>query len=53
MATIATEPPLQPEGSESFMMTLYNKQSGCKGGSESALQAMKLMGVNFGVLLER
>jgi hypothetical protein len=44
--------PLQAEGSESFTMALYNKQSSCNGGLESALQAMKLMGVDFGVLLE-
>jgi hypothetical protein len=46
------EPPLQAEGSGLFTMASYNIQSGCNGGLESALQAMKLMGVNFGVLLE-
>jgi hypothetical protein len=52
MATIAMEPPLWAEGSESFTMASYNIQSGCNGGLESTLQAMKLMGVNFGILLE-
>jgi hypothetical protein len=33
-------------------MASYNVQSGCNGGLESALRAMKLMGVDFGVLLE-
>ncbi len=46
------EPPLQAEGSGLFTMASYNIQSGRNGGLESALQAMKLMGVNFGVLLE-
>jgi hypothetical protein len=46
------EPPSRAKGSGSFTMALYNIQSGCNGGLESALQAMKLMGVNFGVLLE-
>jgi hypothetical protein len=52
MAIIVMELLLQGEGSESFMMALYNIQSSCNGGLESALQAMKLMGVNFGILLE-
>jgi hypothetical protein len=46
------EPPLQAEGNRSFTMASYNIQSGHNGGLESALQAMKLMGVDFGVLLE-
>jgi hypothetical protein len=33
-------------------MASYNIRSGCNGGLESALQAMKLMGVNFGILVE-
>jgi hypothetical protein len=52
MATIGMEPPLQAEGSESFTMALYNIQRGCNDGLESALRVMKLMGVNFGILLE-
>ncbi len=47
------EPPLQAEGSGLFTMASHNIQSGCNGGLESALQAMKLMGVNFGVSLEK
>jgi hypothetical protein len=34
------------------MVASYNIQSGCNGGLESALQAMKQMGVDCGVLLE-
>ncbi len=52
MATIATEPPSGAEGSGSFTIALYNIQSGHNGGLESALQAMKLMGVDCGVFLE-
>jgi hypothetical protein len=46
------EPPLQAEGSGSFMIALYNIQNGCNVGLNSALQAMKLMGVDCGVFLE-
>jgi hypothetical protein len=46
------EPPLRAEGSGLFTMALYNIRSGRNGGLESALQAMKLMGVDLGVLLE-
>jgi hypothetical protein len=46
------EPPSRAEGSGSFMTASYNIRSGCNGGFESALQAMKLMGVDFGVLSE-
>jgi hypothetical protein len=46
------EPPSQAEGSGLFTMASYNIRSGCNGGLESALQEMKLMGVNFGILLE-
>jgi hypothetical protein len=46
------EPPLQAEGSGLFTMASYNIQSGCNGGLESALQVMKLMEVDFGILLE-
>jgi hypothetical protein len=46
------ELPSQAEASESFTMASYNIQTGCKDGLESALQAMKLMGVDFGVILE-
>ncbi len=52
MVTTAAEPPLQAEGSGLFTVASYNIQSGCNGGLESALQAMKLMGVDCGVLLE-
>ena len=52
MALIAMEPPSQAEGSGSFTMASYNIRSGRNGGLESALQVMKLMGVNFGVVLE-
>jgi hypothetical protein len=45
--------PLRAEGSGLFTMALYNIRSGCNAGLESALQAMKLMGVDFGVLLEK
>jgi hypothetical protein len=46
------EPPSQAEGSGLFMMASYNIRSGHNGGLESALRAMKLMGVNFGILLQ-
>jgi hypothetical protein len=52
MATMALELPSQAEGSGLFTVALYNIQSGCNGGLESALQAMKQMGVDYGVLLE-
>jgi hypothetical protein len=52
MATTAPEPPLQAKGSGSFTIVSYNIQSGCNGGLESALQAMKFMGVDCGVFLE-
>ena len=52
MATTAAEPPSQAEGSGLFTVASYNIQSGCNGGLESALGAMKLMGVDCGVLLE-
>jgi hypothetical protein len=52
MATIAPEPPLQAEGSGLFTVALYNIQSSRNGGSESALQAMKQIGVDCGILLE-
>ena len=52
MVTTAAEPPSQAEGSGSFTVALYNIQSGRNGGLESALRAMKLMGVDCGVLLE-
>jgi hypothetical protein len=46
------EPPSRAEGSGLFTMASYNIQSGCNGGLESALRAIKLMGFDFGVLLE-
>ena len=52
MVTTAAELPLQAEGSGLFTVKLYNIRSGCNRGLESALQAMKLMGVDCGVLLE-
>jgi hypothetical protein len=52
MATIAPEPPSQAEGSGSFTVVSYYIRSGCNGGLESALQAMKQMGVDCSVLLE-
>jgi hypothetical protein len=52
MATMALEPPLQAEGSGLFTIALYNMQNGSNGGLESALQAMKQMGVDCGILLE-
>ncbi len=52
MATTAAEPPSRAEGSGSFTVASYNIRSGCNGGLESALQAMKLMGVDCGILLE-
>jgi hypothetical protein len=52
MATIAPELPLRAEGSGLFMVALYNIQSGCNGGLKSALQTMKQMGVDCGILLE-
>jgi hypothetical protein len=51
MATIASEPPSQAEGSGLFTIASYNIQSGCNGGLESALRAMKLMGVELWSLL--
>jgi hypothetical protein len=50
MATIAPELPLQAEGSGLFTVALYNIQSGHNGGFESALHAMKQMGVDCGIL---
>jgi hypothetical protein len=35
-----------------FTVALYDIQSGCNGGLESALQAMPQMGVDCGILLE-
>jgi hypothetical protein len=52
MAAMALEPPLRAEGSGSFTVASYNIQSGHNGGLESALQAMKPMGVDCGILLE-
>ncbi len=52
MALIAMEPPSRAEGSGSFTVASYNIRSGRNGGLESALRAMKLMGVNLGILLE-
>ena len=52
MVTTAAEPPLQAEGSGLFTVASYNIQSGRNGGLESALQAMKRMGVDCGILLE-
>ena len=52
MVTIATEPPLRAEGRGSFTVASYNIQSSSNGGLESALQAMKLMGVDCDILLE-
>jgi hypothetical protein len=52
MATVAPEPPSQAEGSGSFTVALYNIRSSRNGGLESALQAMKQMGIDCGVLLE-
>jgi hypothetical protein len=52
MAMMALEPPLQAEGSGLFTVALYNIQNGRNGGLESALRAMKQMGVDCGVLLE-
>jgi hypothetical protein len=52
MTTIAPEPPLQAEGSGLFTVASYNIQSSRNGGLESALQAMKQMGVDCGILLE-
>jgi hypothetical protein len=46
------EPPSRAEGSGLFTVALYNIRSGCNGGLESALRAMKQMGVDCGVLLE-
>jgi hypothetical protein len=50
MVTTAVEPPSQAEGSGLFTVALYNLRSGCNRGLESALQALKLMGVDRGVL---
>ncbi len=52
MVMTAAEPPLQAKGSGLFTVASYNIQSCCNGGFESALQAMKLMGVDCGVLSE-
>jgi hypothetical protein len=52
MATMALEPPSRAEGSGLFTVVSYNIQNGCNGGLESALQAMKQMGVDCGILLE-
>jgi hypothetical protein len=52
MATIAPEPPWQAEGSGLFTAAWFNIKSSPNGGLESALQAMKQMGVDCGILLE-
>ncbi len=52
MATKALEPPSRAEGSGPFTVVSYNIRNGRKGGLESALQAMKQMGVDCGILLE-
>jgi len=52
MVTTAVEPPSRAEGSGSFTVASYNIRSGRNGGLESALRAMKLMGVDCGVFLE-
>ena len=52
MVTTAVEPPSRAEGSGSFMVASYNIRSGRNGGLDSALRAMKLMGVDCGVFLE-
>ena len=52
MALTVGKPPLQAEGSGSFTVASYNIRSGSNGGLESALRAMKLMGVDCGVFLE-
>jgi hypothetical protein len=49
---MAPEPPSQAEGSGLFTVASYNIRSGCNGGMESALQAIKQIGVDCGVLLE-
>ena len=52
MVTTAVEQPSQAEGSGLFTVAWYNIRSGCNGGLESALIAMRLMGVDCGVFLE-
>jgi hypothetical protein len=52
MAMMALKPPSQAEGSGSFTVASYNIQNGRNGELESALQAMKQMGVDCGILLE-
>ncbi len=49
---MALELPSQAEGSGSFTVVSYNIRNGHNGELESALQAMKQMGVDCGVLLE-
>ena len=49
---MALEPPSRAEGGGSFTVASYNIRSGRNGGLESALRAMKQMGVDCGVLLE-
>ncbi len=49
---MALEPPSQAEGSGLFTVASYNIQSSRNGGLESALRAMKQMGVDCGILLE-
>jgi hypothetical protein len=52
MVMTAPEPPLRDEGSRSYTIALYNIQCGFNGGLESALQAVKLMGVDCGIIPE-
>jgi hypothetical protein len=52
MATMALEPPLRAEGSGLFTVASCNIQNGCNGGLESALRAIKQMGVDCSILLE-
>ena len=53
MVITAVELPLRAEGSGLFTAASYNIQSVCNGGLESALQAMKLMRIDCGVLLDK
>ena len=53
MATMALELPQQAGGSGLFTVASYNIQSSRNGGLESALRAMKQMGVDCGILLEK
>jgi hypothetical protein len=52
MAAVTRTLPLQPDGSGSVTLALFNIWSGRNGGLEAALGAMDQLGVDIGFLME-